>query len=399
MLNHRITRQALWETTNLLQSILELLLQKIFRRHLLLKNEQQSNNIGVVERIDTVLSTATDVIDAVGNKNLYKVTVPDGYSLTDLIESGKRDGSLRALVKDSKGHLNGDVSLKLNGVNATQIASMGLGAMAMVVGQAYMTEINNSLHSIDSKLDTVIAMMTAEKKAKLKNAIDIARSYMQLHDDYLNKPSEARQAARNEIEARYNDVGEVIDWLSESLIDIEKRASEAKVTEKTLSALLEELHQCEEQFNLSLHALATLAMTRMYYDGSLDERSALIERQRIEQKTQQFQQERQKLMGIVELKIGALKGAPVALPQESEGKNIFKRLTSQTPRAAAKQQLLETKVSMQTELRNSTQILKKSSESSVAGINRISFPNQAVRCVLTDGTTNCWIARDLPESK
>ncbi|HJI80978.1 MAG TPA: hypothetical protein OIM20_04530 [Eggerthellaceae bacterium] len=363
------------------------------------KIEQQSSNIGVVERIDTVLSTATDVIDAVGNKNLYKVTVPDGYCLTDLIESGKRDGSLRALVKDSKGHLNGDVSLKLNGVNATQIASMGLGAMAMVVGQAYMTEINNSLHSIDSKLDTVIAMMTAEKKAKLKNAIDIARSYMQLHDDYLNKPSEARQAARNEIEARYNDVGEVIDWLSESLIDIEKRASEAKATEKTLSALLEELHQCEEQFNLSLHALATLAMTRMYYDGSLDERSALIERQRIEQKTQQFQQERQKLMGIVELKIGALKGAPVALPQESEGKNIFKRLTSQTPRAAAKQQLLETKVSMQTELRNSTQILKKSSESSVAGINRISSANQAVRCVLTDGTTNCWIAGDLPESK
>lgn len=354
------------------------------------KIEQQSNNIGVVERIDTVLSTATDVIDAVGNKNLYKVTVPDGYSLTDLIESGKRDGSLRALVKDSKGHLNGDVSLRLNGVNATQIASMGLGAMAMVVGQAYMTEINNSLHSIDSKLDTVIAMMTAEKKAKLKNAIDIARSYMQLHDDYLNKPSEARQAARNEIEARYNDVGEVIDWLSESLIDIEKRASEAKATEKDLSALLEELHQCEEQFNLSLHALATLAMTRMYYDGSLDERSALIERQRIEQKTQQFQQERQKLMGIVELKIGALKGAPVALPQESEGKNIFKRLTSQTPRAAAKQQLLETKVAMQTELRNSTQVLKESSESSVAGINRISSANQAVRCVLTDGT-NCWI--------
>lgn len=168
-----------------------------------------------------------------GKKNLYKVTVPDGYSLTDLIESGKRDGSLHALVKDSKGHLNGDASLKLNGINATQIASMGLGAMAMVVGQAYMIEINNSLHSIDSKLDTVIAMMTVEKKARLKNAIDIARSYMRLHDDYLNKPLEARQATRNEIEARYNDAGEVIDWLSESLIDIEKRASEAKVTEKT----------------------------------------------------------------------------------------------------------------------------------------------------------------------
>ena len=41
----------------------------------------------------------------------------------------------------------------------------------------------------------------------------------------------------------------------------------------------------------------------------------------------------------------------------------------------------------------------RSSESSVAGINRISSANQTVRCVLTDGTTNCWIAGDLPESK
>lgn len=37
-----------------------------------------------------------------------------------------------------------------------------------------------------------------------------------------------------------------------------------------------------------LQALSALAMTRMYYDGSMDDRSALIEEQRILDKSQGF---------------------------------------------------------------------------------------------------------------
>ena len=82
-----------------------------------------------------------------------------------------------------------------------------------------------------------------------------------------------------------------------------------------------------------------------YYDGSMDDRSALIEEQRILDKSQGFLKKRQVLAALMEMKIGGMKGAPIALPRGTQG-NALKRLVSQTPRAAAKEQILEAKVEM-----------------------------------------------------
>lgn len=356
-------------------------------------DKDNSGGVSLTGKVDAVLGIASNVLDAVEGANLYKVEVPDGYTLQDLIKSSKDDGSLRALVKDANGKLNGDVSLRLNGISPAQVASVGLSAAAMVVGQAYMTEISDTLHSIDSKLDSVMAMIAGEQKAKVKNAIDIAKTYMQLFEDYQGKPSEALQAARIEIESRYNDIGEVIDWITEQLADIERRAKEIKPAEKDISTLLDELDSYKEQFELCLQALSALALTRMYYDGCVDQHSALVEQQRIALKSQHFLDRYQRISGIIELQIGAIKGAPVALPQGSREKNIFKRLTSQTPRAAAKEQLLVSKTRMQAKLRGSNSELKEHLGDYVAGINRVSSLGQATRTMLTDGT-DFWIIED-----
>lgn len=356
-------------------------------------DKDNSGRVSLTGKVDAVLGAASNVLDAVEGANLYKVEVPDGYTLQDLIKSSKDDGSLRALVKDANGKLNGDVSLRLNGISPAQVASVGLSAAAMVVGQAYMTEISETLHSIDSKLDSVMAMIAGEQKAKVKNAIDIAKTYMQLFEDYQGKPSEALQAARIEIESRYNDIGEVIDWITEQLADIERRAKEIKPAEKDISTLLDELDSYKEQFELCLQALSALALTRMYYDGCVDQHSALVEQQRIALKSQHFLDRYQRISGIIELQIGAIKGAPVALPQGSREKNIFKRLTSQTPRAAAKEQLLVSKTRMQAKLRGSNSEFKEHLGDYVAGINRVSSLGRATRTMLTDGT-DFWIIED-----
>lgn len=356
-------------------------------------DKDNSGGVSLTGKVDAVLGIASNVLDAVEGANLYKVEVPDGYTLQDLIKSSKDDGSLRALVKDANGKLNGDVSLRLNGISPAQVASVGLSAAAMVVGQAYMTEISDTLHSIDSKLDSVMVMIAGEQKAKVKNAIDIAKTYMQLFEDYQGKPSEALQAARIEIESRYNDIGEVIDWITEQLADIERRAKEIKPAEKDISTLLDELDSYKEKFELCLQALSALALTRMYYDGCVDQHSALVEQQRIALKSQHFLYRYQRISGIIELQIGAIKGAPVALPQGSREKNIFKRLTSQTPRAAAKEQLLVSKTRMQAKLRGSNSELKERLGDYVAGINRVSSLGQATRTMLSDGT-DFWIIED-----
>ena len=113
-----------------------------------------------------------------------------------------------------------------------------------------MTEISDSLQCIDAKLESIASMIAGDQRAKVKNALDIARTYAALHDDYLQKPAEARQAARNEIEGRYNDVGQVIDWITEQLAGIEDKARDAAEREKDLEPLLKEVQSYEAQLGV-----------------------------------------------------------------------------------------------------------------------------------------------------
>ena len=355
-------------------------------------NTSKENNAGIGERANAFLGLASNVIDLVEGKQLYKVEVPEGYSLKDLVASKKDPEAVRALVRDPKGCLSGDVSLKAAGVGPAQIASVGLAAAAMVVGQAYMTEISDSLQRIDAKLESIASMITGDQRAKVKNALDTARTYAALHDDYLQKPAEARQAARNEIEGRYNDVGQVIDWITGQLAGIEGKARDAAEREKDLEPLLKEIQSYEAQFGMCLQALSALAMTRMYYDGSMDDRSALIEEQRILDKSQGFLKKRQVLAALMEMKIGGMKGAPIALPRGTQG-NALKRLVSQTPRAAAKEQILEAKVEMRASLRSGESKLRSEAEDRKGEIERIAAASRTARTLLTDGT-DCWLIDD-----
>ena len=343
-------------------------------------------------RVDAVLGLASNVIDLVEGKQLYKVEVPEGYSLKDLVASKKDPEAVRALVRKPKGRLNGDVSLKATGVNPVQIANVGLAAAAMVVGQAYMTEISDILQRIDAKLESIASMIAGDQRAKVKNALDIARTYAALHGDYLQKPAEARQAARNEIEGRYNDVGQVIDWITEQLAGIEDKVRSAAEREKHLEPLLKEVQSYETQFGMCLQALSALAMTRMYYDGSMDDRSALIEEQRILDKSQDFLKKRQIIAALMEMKIGGMKGTPIALPRGTQ-RNALKRLVSQTPRAAAKEQLLEVKVEMLASLRSGESKLRSEADDRKGEIERIAAVSRTARTLLTDGT-DCWLIDD-----
>ena len=349
----------------------------------------KEGHAGIGERADAFLGLASDVIDLAEGKHLYKVEVPEGYSLKDLVVSKKDPEAVRALIRDPKGRLSGDVSLKATGVSPAQIASVGLAAAAMVVGQAYMTEISDSLQRIDAKLESIASMIAGDQKAKVKNALDIARTYAALHDDYLQKPAEARQAARNEIEGRYNDVGQVIDWITAVVEDEVRGAAER---EKDLEPLLKEIQSYEAQFGMCLQALSALAMTRMYYDGSMDDRSALIEEQRILDKSQGFLKKRQVLAALMEMKIGGMKGAPIALPRGTQG-NALKRLVSQTPRAAAKEQILEAKVEMRASLRSGESKLRSEAEDRKGEIEHIAAASRTARTLLTDGT-DCWLIDD-----
>lgn len=305
-------------------SVEEVLPEQLEGINVIAKIDGDSSGIGFLAKADSVLQTGSNVLEMIPQKGLFKVEVPEGFTLQDLVQVKGDKDAFRGIVKGSNGKMAGHAKLtQAGGISPTQIAGAGLAAAAMVVGQAYMTEISDSLHSIDEKLNRVTSMIADEQKAKLMNALDIAKTYSRLYDDYRQKP-DALRAARNEIERCYNDVGAVVDWTTLQLGTLEGKARDAKASQKELQPIVGELHSYEDQFGLSLRALSALAVTRMYYDGATDERSSLVEQERILEKSQGFLKKRAMVAGILEIKIGAMKGAPVALPK-GLGQGVFER--------------------------------------------------------------------------
>lgn len=375
-------------------SVEEVLPEQLEGINVIAKIDGDSSGIGFLAKADSVLQAGSNVLEMIPQKGLFKVEVPEGFTLQDLVQVKGDKDAFRDIVKGSNGKMAGHAKLtQAGGISPTQIAGAGLAA-AMVVGQAYMTEISDSLHSIDEKLNRVTSMIADEQKAKLMNALDIAKTYSRLYDDYRQKP-DALRAARNEIERCYNDVGAVVDWTTLQLGTLEGKARDAKASQKELQPIVGELHSYEDQFGLSLRALSALAVTRMYYDGATDERSSLVEQERILEKSQGFLKKRAMVAGILEIKIGAMKGAPVALPKGS-GKGSLKDLVSVTPRAAAKRNLLVSKMGMQSDLRAAEANTRDEAQACTDGIKRIAAVSRASRTILTDGKT-CWLADEAYE--
>ena len=360
--------------------------------NIIAKVGDKTSEINFLAKADSALQIISDVLETIPEKGLFKVEVPEGFTLQDLAPVKGEEGTFRGIVRNSEKKIAGQAKLTETGrINPTQIAGVGLAAAAIVVGQAYMTEINDSLHDINEKLDRVASMIADEQRAKLMNALDIAKTYSKLYDDYRQKP-DAMRAARNEIERCYNDVGAVIDWITLQSSPLDERVRKAKASKKELQPLIEEFHSYEEQFSMSLKALSALAMTRMYYDGSTDERSSLIEQKRIMEKAQGFLKRRASVAGVLEIRIGSMKGAPVALPRGVD-KNPLRNLTSMTPRAAAKQNLLDAKIEMQSNLRASQSKSKNEAQACADGIKQIAAISRASRTILTDGN-NCWLVEN-----
>lgn len=376
-------------------SVEEVLPEQLEGINVIAKVDGDSSGIGFLAKADSALQATSSVLEMIPQKGLFKVEVPEGFTLQDLVQVKGEKGTFRGMVKGSNGKMAGQAKLtQAGGINPTQIAGAGLAAVAMVVGQAYMTEISDSLHCIDEKLDKIVSMIADEQKAKLMNALDIAKTYSRLYDDYRQKP-DALRAARNEIERCYNDVGAVVDWTTLQLGALEGKARDAKASQKELQLVVDELHSHEDQFGMSLRALSALAVTRMYYDGATDERSSLIEQERILEKSRGFLKKRATVAGVLEIKTGAMKGAPVALPK-GLCRGHLKGLISMTPRAAAKQNLLVSKIGMQSDLRSGEANIRDEAQVCTDGIKRIAAVSRASRTILTDGMT-CWLVDEADE--
>lgn len=111
---------------------------------------------------------ATTVGNAVqgSTKNLYEAILPAGKHLS---KSKNTEGAFRGFTMGKKGIDGSAEFLPVNNASnvAANVASSAMGVGSMVVGQYYMTQINNELESISSDISQIMDFQNNEYKSKV----------------------------------------------------------------------------------------------------------------------------------------------------------------------------------------------------------------------------------------
>ncbi len=276
---------------------------------------QNNNGFTPLDRASQLLSVADDVLN-LATKNgtdLYRVTIPEGCNLA---RSAVDNTALRGVAVNAKGKLNGNVSLAKVSPSPAQIATIGLSAAAIVVGQAYMTEISNSLKDIDRKLDKIASMIENQQWSKVQNAIQAASRYVGSYQSgMMTKDSMAMQAAYNQLSHLYDDVSEVMIWVTKGLDSIVRELKSIESKEKYMQEIIDDLYQYEELFQLSGRALFALAAAKMFFEDSITRDRALHEEKEIRLLAEGFIQKRDIINALLEVQIPSIKGFSSCLTQ------------------------------------------------------------------------------------
>jgi hypothetical protein len=208
-------------------------------------------------------------------------------------------------------------------------------------------------------------------------------------------------------------------WVTKRLDSVAKELRVAEAKEKSMQSILDDLHQYEELFQLSEQALFTLAAAKMFYEDEITSERALHEENEIRHLAQGFIQKHVMIDAYLEVLIPKVKGFPLALPKGSEGEEVVavddgakktdkpkksnrvgrfvSRLTSQTPREAARDQDREIRARMLAEIRKNATTAQDTIDAGGEVMDQLVKTVISAKTLITDGETYWLLEEGTPE--
>ena len=152
---------------------------------------------------------------------LYRVIIPPGEKL---VNSRSMDGAFRGLTRDAKNITHHANLVAADSTAADRLATMNavnavMGVASMVVGQYYMTQINNRLDQISEKLGKVISVQNAEIKGKIQALVlEIQKSSVFQYETLQN--NEVRNRELIHLKSLDHECAELLGQVNAILQDI-----------------------------------------------------------------------------------------------------------------------------------------------------------------------------------
>lgn len=266
--------------------------------------------------VNAMIPAAAAAVDAGAQYGMAVVRFPEGVGWADLCKSPHEGYKLLSNFKDGK--FNEMAAIKQAGLQAPAVANLALQGAAVVVGQAYMAQINEQLASIEAGIGRLERAMELERQAKLRSAYDMAKRYALRFDEYQSS-EEKRIAARNQLEGALKDSREMWHYQLAVLGDLKAEvASSKKMKEEEIVESMQRLRLAEEQAASAFQLQAIIGQMCMQYDSDFSTARIDAERSDLQESLQAYSQARGGVRIALGKKVEKLKGAPIALADAAD---------------------------------------------------------------------------------
>lgn len=282
---------------------------------------------GFKARLDALVPLIGDAVAAIPGKDVAIVRFPvvDGKQLcwNDLLnrktpgwENWKQLGGFN---KDGK--FNPQAAIKKAGLksNPAAVANLVLQGAAVVVGQAYMTEISNKLESIESGIASIERMLERDKEAQLDGNFRALRRYTANLEDNSLDPQK-KQAVIGSLEHIRTDTLKLWSYQVKALEDFKQEVSKpGRIDAKKAESVIDDLRKIEETTSAAFQLLMLIEQTSMQYDNDFSEKRLNKAKEEVKELIAEFQVVNDDVCRQLRVKIDKVKGlSPIAVAKRRE---------------------------------------------------------------------------------
>lgn len=190
-----------------------------------------------VAAVDSLIPLVANAGQAAQEYGMDIVKFPEGVGWADLCVR-KSDGWNLLSSFGEDGKFNAMAGIKQAGLTPVGAANLALRAGAVVVGMAYMNQVNKQLSALRESVGEVLKEMAFERDAALKTALDDLHMLAERQREFLSTPEKRAQAlqiadrARHDANKAWNyQIAAIRDWGGRLATD-RKAAGEKGIREK-----------------------------------------------------------------------------------------------------------------------------------------------------------------------
>lgn len=232
-----------------------------------------------------LVPTATASAQTVEMSALAVVRFPAGVGWADLFnrQSGVLDGWKSLGSKGTNGKFNKLGAVRKAGIQPTAVVNLALQGAALVVGQAYMTQINSRLEGIEQGIEELQRSMERADAAELKASYDALERLALLYEESTST-SEGLTVALQTVEDATRVAQEACSREGALMADIARSMRSKKSCKaKDLEIAIAKLNQAESRAATAFQLLATsrlaaMGLDRDYRKGRIDKELFIAEK-------------------------------------------------------------------------------------------------------------------------